>query len=183
MESSHRHSERATSISEGDRQAESSHNRKAARAKWERLVLIASETISGRRTIEPKGHLELVLSRIKPEPTPLYEIQRNRTDLGFISDPQARIFYLRERYGFEIENRIDRTVTPAHSYYWLLLDASGARPKMRHVEFAPEKSGKPRVKQPAPVPPANEQGQFVMFGAQHSRPADDFPLRERGDIR
>lgn len=117
----------------------STHKSLARRSQQERLIALARKVIRGEST-NPKGHLEIVLSRIRPEPTPLPEIQRNRTDLGFISDPQARIFYLREKFGFCIQNRIDRSVTPALSFYWLELDATGTGPKMKPVGYAPEKT-------------------------------------------
>jgi hypothetical protein len=139
----------ANDITSDDQNHGGSHLRKVKRSKWNRAYQIACETISGIHTIEPKMHLEIILSRIRPEPTPLPEIQNSPNGWGFISDPQARIYYLREQYGFTIENSIDRSVKPARSFYWLVLDESG-NPKMRPIEFEPEKTGKPS-KAPAAV--------------------------------
>ena len=130
-----------------------SHLRRVKRSKWERAIKIACERISGIQTIQPQTHLEIILSRIRPEPTPLPEIQNSPNGWGFISDPQARIFYLREQYGFTIENSIDRSVKPAQSFYWIVLDESGKRPKMKAVEFEPEKTGRPGKASAAPPEP------------------------------
>lgn len=127
----------------GKGNARSTHRALARRSQQQRLIALAQQVIRG-ETTNPKGHLEIVLSRIRPEPTPLPVIQNGPCG-RFISDPQARVWYLRNKFGFTIENRIDRSASPALSFYWLVLDASGTGPKMNSVEYAEENLGIPEA--------------------------------------
>lgn len=171
-----------------EKSKQSSHRALPRRSQQEHLIDLKTRQLRG-EFIEPHGQLEIVLSRIRPDPTPLYEIQQNATGKGFISDPQARIFYLKNKFGFNIENRIDRSTKPARSFYWLVLDESGTGPKMNSVEYAETKTGRPKHQpvSPAPEPqPQDERGQSLMFGDLSSRrpmspvSGKSFADRERG---
>lgn len=161
----------------------STHEALPRKAQRDRLYDQKCRQLRGEQ-VEPRGHLEIVLCRIQPEPTPLYEIQQNPTGKGFISDVQARIYYLREKFGFNIENRIDRSTKPAMSFYWLTVESNGL-PKMNAVEYAPEKTGRPKTSTqtkstpPEPTLAGEQSGLFGDTSAQVQKPWRDPELEGR----
>jgi hypothetical protein len=162
---------------ESSSQAENGNYKPADPSRLNYLKSVALYALGIGEEIHIKGDEAIALYRValgKGAQVELFKIQNDPGDgKGFMAMLTPRIHALRHRYGFEIENRIERDKGGNRSWYWLLLDGDGF-PKMRPVPMAESKTGKPKAAKPEPVA-FDERGQACMFGVQPRRPmATDF---------
>lgn len=157
---------------ESDSQAEKGNYKPADPARLNYLTSVALYALGIGEPIHIRGDEALVLYRValgKGAQVELFKVQNDPGDgKGFMSQITPRVHALRRRYGFEIENRIERDRSGNRSWYWLLLDADGF-PKMRPVPLAERKTGKPKAAKSAPLA-VDENGQSCLFGLQPRRP-------------
>jgi hypothetical protein len=129
-------------------QAESVNRKPADPARLSYLISVAQYALGSGDMVPIRGDEALALYRIcagRGEPVELFRIQNDPGDGGgFMAMLTPRIHSLRHRYGFEIANRTDRDPGGNRSWYWIVLESSGF-PKMRPVQLAQPKTGKPRA--------------------------------------
>jgi hypothetical protein len=154
------------------------------RKKYSRLLGIAIANISIARgtlpasaRIEPSGQLEEFIDRVSAgggAPVPLFQIQGDPHGAGFISQLPPRKHEATHRYGFQFGHEQSHE----KSWWWIILDDSGTRPRMTAVEFAPELSGKVTITAPAQT--CTAETQTGLFVDALARPYQDPERQGRG---
>lgn len=128
-------------------------------------IAIARGILPQSARIEPVGQVEEVLDRVSAgggSPVPLFTIQGDPTGKGFISQVPPRFHELRHRYGFQFGHE----QSEEKSWWWLILDDSGLRPKITQVERPPERDNKAKTapaEQPKPLETLQGK-QEALFG-------------------